>query len=164
MRNGTNNYSLSLFIFFILFISCNNPISVQNESVRHHAFRLLPGMDLKKEIEKFVHLEDINAGWIVTCVGSLTQTNLRYANQSDGSQNNGHFEIVSLVGTLSKDGCHLHLSISDSLGQTKGGHLLEGNLVYTTAELVIAESHDLIFTREKDGSTEWKELQVKKKY
>jgi len=66
------------------------------------------------------------------------------------------------VGTLSVNGSHLHLSISDSTGKTIGGHLLDGCKVYTTAEMVIGESKDLIFTREEDGSTPWKELKVKK--
>ena len=37
------------------------------------------------------------------------------------------------------------------------------NLVYTTAEIVIGESRELVFTREKDGTTPWEELQVRKK-
>jgi hypothetical protein len=45
------------------------------------------------------------------------------------------------------------LSMSDSLGVTTGGHLLDENLIYTTAEIVISESKNHIFTREKDGST-----------
>ena len=35
------------------------------------------------------------------------------------------------------------------------GHLLEGNIVYTTVEIVIGESKGLQFTREKDGTTPW---------
>ncbi len=126
-----------------------------------HAFRLRPGQDLRQEIEAFVAREKIVAGYIVTCVGSLTQTNIRFANQQDGSVAQGHFEIVSLVGTVSSNGSHIHISISDSTGKTIGGHLLKGNIVYTTAEIVIGESKDFIFTREKDGSTPWEELQIK---
>ncbi len=134
-----------------------------HEDLKIHAFRLKPGQDLKTAIEIYAETEKIEAGWIITCVGSLTQTHLRFANQPVGSKANGHFEIVSLVGTVSTNGCHLHLSVSDSLGRTTGGHLLPENLVYTTAEIVIGESKQLVFTREKDGTTEWEELQVKKK-
>jgi predicted DNA-binding protein with PD1-like motif len=56
----------------------------------------------------------------------------------------------------------LHLSVSDSTGKTIGGHLLEGCKIYTTAELVIASSDEFIFSREEDGTTPWKELQIKK--
>ena len=127
-----------------------------------HAFRLKPGQDLKKEIQKLVTDQQIKAGWISTCVGSLTHYNIRFANQPEGNSGSGHFEIVSLTGTVSVNGSHLHISISDSTGKTIGGHLLDSNLVYTTAEIVILSSDDFIFKREKDGSTPWEELQVEK--
>lgn len=128
-----------------------------------HAFRLRPGQDLKKEILEFVNEKQIKAGWISTCVGSLTNYNIRFANQPEGASDSGHFEIVSLTGTVSVNGSHLHVSISDSAGNTIGGHLLDSNIVYTTAEIVILSSEDFIFKREKDGSTPWEELQVEQK-
>jgi predicted DNA-binding protein with PD1-like motif len=129
---------------------------------KSHAFRLKPGQDLKKEIEAYVQKNQIKAGWLVTCAGSLTDYNIRFANQPNGSSGNGHFEIVSLAGTVSVNGSHIHISISDSTGRTIGGHLLEGNMVYTTAEIILQETDELEFTREKDGTTPWEELQVKK--
>ena len=125
-----------------------------------HAFRLKPGQDLKKEILQYVNEKQIKAGWISTCVGSLTNYNIRLANQPEGNSGSGHFEIVSLTGTVSINGSHLHISISDSTGKTIGGHLLVSNIVYTTAEIVILSSDEFVFKREKDGSTEWEELQV----
>ena len=136
---------------------------MQTDEVKMHAFRLKPGQDLKKEIAAYVQLHKIEAGWIVTCVGSVTQYNLRFANQPEGKKANGHFEIVSLVGTVSINGSHVHMSLSDSTGHTIGGHLLDETIVYTTAEIVIGEGKQLVFTREKDGTTEWEELQVKPK-
>lgn len=135
----------------------------QTHMTQTHAFRLKPGQDLRREIEAFVKREGIVAGWISCGVGSLTDYNIRFANQSEGSGGTGHFEIVSLIGTVSVNGSHLHLSISDSTGRTLGGHLLEGNRIYTTAEIVIQSTNDLEFTREKDGTTPWEELQVKQK-
>ncbi|QEC58556.1 DNA-binding protein [Flavisolibacter ginsenosidimutans] len=129
--------------------------------MKTHPLRLKPGADLKKEIEAYVKAQNIKAGWIATCAGSLTHYNIRFANQPNGSSGDGHFEIVSLVGTVSTNGSHLHLSISDSTGKTIGGHLLDSNVVYTTAEIVLQEDDAFEFTREKDGSTPWKELQIK---
>lgn len=134
-----------------------------NEPAKVHAIRLKPGEDLKTALNNFVQQQNIKAGWIITCVGSLTNYSIRFANQQDPSSDSGHFEIVSLVGTLSTNGSHLHLSISDSTGKNIGGHLLDGCKIYTTAEIVIGESSDLVFTREKDGSTPWEELQIRKK-
>ncbi len=158
-------YRLPLIIFIsLIFISCKHTQTMSSKKeTLSYAFRLKPGQDLRTEIEKFVKENNITAGWIGTCVGSLTNYNVRFANQPNGSIGSGHFEIVSLVGTLSTNGSHIHISISDSTGATIGGHLLQGCKVYTTAEIVIQSSVQFIFKREKDGSTPWEELQVEKK-
>jgi uncharacterized protein len=148
-----------LLLFFLFFFS-----ACKNNLVKTHAFRLKPGADLRKEIETFVKQNKINAGWIATCAGSLTQYNIRFANQPNGTTGEGHFEIVSLSGTASANGSHLHISVSDSTGKTIGGHLLDNNIVYTTAEIVLQEDESLVFTREKDGTTPWEELQIRKKH
>jgi predicted DNA-binding protein with PD1-like motif len=129
---------------------------------KSHALRLKPGDDLKKEIDSFIQLHHIEAGWIGCCVGSLTEYHIRFANQTSGSHGLGHFEIVSLTGTVSVNGCHLHISISDETGRTIGGHLLGGNTIYTTAELVIIYTDEYIFDRVKDATTPWKELVIRK--
>jgi predicted DNA-binding protein with PD1-like motif len=131
--------------------------------IKTHPLRLKPGADLKKEIEAYAKVANIQAGWIASCAGSLTHYSIRFANQPEGSKGEGHFEIVSLTGTVSINGSHIHISISDSTGKTIGGHLMDGCKIYTTAEIVIQASHDFIFTREKDNTTPWEELQIKPK-
>ena len=130
------------------------------QNITAHAFHLKPGQDLKKGIQKIVDEQQIKAGWISTCVGSLTNYNIRFSNQPNSSSDSGHFEIVSLTGTVSVNGSHIHLSLSDSTGKTIGGHLSDGCRIYTTAEIVICSSNDFVFKREKDGTTPWDELQV----
>lgn len=149
----------TIFAFvLLLFISCTNHQQPMSDI---HPFRLKPGQDLKKEIEAYVKANKIKAGYVITCVGSLTDYNLRFANQPEGSKGSGHFEIVSLTGVIAENGMHLHMSISDSTGRTIGGHLMEGNIIYTTAEIVLGETDSHQFVREKDGTTPWEELQVK---
>jgi hypothetical protein len=126
-----------------------------------HAFRLRPHEDLKRSILDIARQQNIHAGIILTCVGSLEQLHLRYANQQEGVRHEGHFEIVSLVGTFSASAAHLHLSVSDETGKTTGGHLLDGNRIYTTAEIVIAELTDLRFEREADPTYGYLELVIK---
>ncbi len=133
------------------------------EKVNIHAIRLKPGQDLKMALQEFVNCNNIQAGWIISCAGSLTHYNLRFANQRSGNAGNGFFEIISLSGTLSTQGCHLHIAFSDNNGVLTGGHLLDGCTIYTTAEIIIGESHDLIFARENDGTTGCPELQIRKK-
>jgi predicted DNA-binding protein with PD1-like motif len=143
-------------------VGCQRNSSPNNEtSMKVHALRLKPGDDLRKGIADYVTKHNIAAGWIATCVGGLTDYNIRFANQQNGTKGTGHFEIVSLTGTVSTNSSHIHISLSDSTGKTIGGHLLDSCIVYTTAEIVLQESNAHIFTREKDGSTPWEELQIK---
>lgn len=130
------------------------------EKVNIHAFRLKPGEDLKLSLETFVSSSKIEAGWILSCVGSLTKYHLRFANQPQGKSSEGYFEIISLSGSLSMHGSHLHMAIADMQGNLIGGHLLGGCIIYTTAEIIIGESDSLIFTREKDIMTTWNELRI----
>ncbi|MEQ1634373.1 MAG: PPC domain-containing DNA-binding protein [Planctomycetota bacterium] len=125
-----------------------------------HAFRLKPGQDLKREIQAYAASNGIEAAWVATCVGSLSAYHLRFADRETGSRGAGHFEILALTGTVSGNGSHLHLALGDEDGRVVGGHLLDGCLVYTTAEIVLVEATDLVFTRAHDGSTKWQELQI----
>lgn len=133
------------------------------QSLDIYAVRLKPGQDLKRELMQLARDQHIKAGCVLTCVGSLQAANLRFANQPEGTPLSGKFEIVSLVGTFSDETMHVHLSIADSTGATLGGHLMEGNLVYTTAELVIGSLPRTEFARETDPTYGYKELVVKKK-
>lgn len=134
-----------------------------NSSLKVHTLRLHPGEDVMPELKKFIAERDIQAGFILSAVGSLTQYTLRFANQDSGNTDKGHFEVVSLSGLLSTEGNHVHLSVSDSTGRTIGGHLLDGNLVYTTLEVVIGEDPDHVYKRETDATYGYKELVVRKK-
>ena len=128
------------------------------------AFRLKPDQDLKKELERFVISNDIKAGYILTCVGSLEKAALRLAGADVIETFDGKFEIVSLVGTLSQDGVHIHISLSHFKdGNVIGGHLKEGCIIYTTAEIVIAKSKKFVFSRKFDEHTGFKELEVEDK-
>lgn len=69
--------------------------------MRVHTFRLKPSQDLRDEIEAFVTAQNIEAGCVLSSVGSLTHATLRLANQSIHNEYDGHFEIVSLNGTVS---------------------------------------------------------------
>ncbi len=128
---------------------------------RVYALRLKPGEDVKAALLDFARTHRLRAASVVTCVGSLQRAHLRFADQDKGTVLEGKYEIVSLVGTFhSEEGGHFHLSISDGQGRTVGGHLLEGNIVYTTAEVTLLEATELEFRREPDGQTGYKELKI----
>lgn len=113
-----------------------------------YTIRLLPDQGLLERIEEFAGEHQIQAGYIATCVGSLTRAALRFADQDTPEILEGPFEILSLVGTFSNAGSHLHLSIADREGKVLGGHLAAGCRVYTTAEIIFHNFPDLIFRRE----------------
>lgn len=126
-----------------------------------HVFRLTKGMDLKKSIEQYVVDKKIKSGVILSAVGCLYQVCLRTADGVTVKTINEDHEIVSVTGTLSMDGCHIHVSLSDVNLQTIGGHLKDNCLVNVTAEIVLAEFDDFEFAREFDESTGYKELVIK---
>lgn len=131
--------------------------------MKTYAIRLQPGQDLKISLENYARENQISAGLILTCVGSLKCATLRLADENIQKTFAEKFEIVSLVGTFSIDGCHLHIGLSDKHGNMIGGHLLEGCTIYTTAEIAIGELDNLIFTRAQDEATGFKELVVKQR-
>lgn len=124
------------------------------------AIRLHPHQDLLAELDAFACAQQLNAACVLCCVGSLRHATLRYADQKDSTDLEEKFEIVSLTGTLSQHGSHVHISISDGKGQTLGGHLLEGCRIYTTAEIVIGVLPKINFTREFDAETGFEELSI----
>jgi hypothetical protein len=126
--------------------------------VEHYALRLRPGQDLLASLRAFAQERGLRAAFVASCVGSATRASVRYANRPAASVREGHFEIVSLSGTLTRDGAHLHVAFADSTGATFGGHLMEGTRVYTTAEIVLGELADVTFAREPDSTYGYREL------
>jgi predicted DNA-binding protein with PD1-like motif len=124
------------------------------------ALRLKPDQDLRQSLKTFTEEQNIKAGFILTAIGSLKQAMIRFANQSVSSVLNDKFEILSLNGTLATSGVHLHISISDKEGKTIGGHLDNGCIIYTTAEIIIGASEEFTFIRTIDEQTGYKELGI----
>jgi predicted DNA-binding protein with PD1-like motif len=131
--------------------------------MRTIALRLGPGADLRGELLGLADREGVRAGWVLTCVGSLSRVRLRLASGAEHRTWQGPFEIVALTGTLSPDGGHLHLAVADHQGRTVGGHLAEGCVVRTTAEVVLGADDRLVFAREHDPATGYDELVVRER-
>jgi predicted DNA-binding protein with PD1-like motif len=134
-----------------------------NLGMKIYAVRLLPGQDLKTELIKFTKENNIQAGFIITCVGSVSRARLRMADDTVIKDFEKPYEIVSMVGTLCPDDVHIHLSLSDESGSVIGGHLKEGCPVLVTAEIVIGESEDHLFSREMDPNTGFPEIKIQKR-
>ena len=131
--------------------------------MENYTFRLKSGRDLFEAIQDVVVGKNIEAGCVVSAVGSLTRAVLRFANRDSYSQIDGFFEIVSITGTVSVHGSHLHLSISDRSGKTIGGHMESGCKIYTTAEIVILAFNNEVYKREFAEDSGYEELVVNKR-
>ncbi len=130
-----------------------------------YATRLQEGQDLRQGIIDFVLHNSLPSAAIVSVVGSLSSVVIRMAGAQPDSQDirtyEGSFEIVSLVGTIAHDGtAHIHISFSDKEGNVTGGHLKEGTVVHTTAELIIISEEKVRFSRQLDAETGFDELGV----
>ena len=123
--------------------------------------RLEPDADLRKSLKSFAVEQNIQAGFILTTVGSLKQATIRFANRDNTTVLTEKFEILSLNGTLANTGIHLHIAIADSNGKVIGGHLSDGCIIYTTAEIVIGIAKDFSFHRSFDEKTGFNELEIK---
>jgi predicted DNA-binding protein with PD1-like motif len=118
--------------------------------------RLKAGEDLKKSIIDLLKREEIKSCVIICIVGSLNSATLRMANGSIKTFK-GPFEIVSAEGTISTDGIHIHIAVSDAKGYVIGGHLKNGCIINTTAEICILKSNKTL-KRVFDSKTGYKEL------
>ncbi|MGF1718902.1 DNA-binding protein [Vibrio kyushuensis] len=127
------------------------------------AIRLTKGADLKHSISQLVIKHGIQAGSIASCVGCLSSVSLRLAGATETLQLTDPFEIVSVMGTLTPEHQHIHISIADQSGQVLGGHLLDGNIIDTTAELILHKYSNLSFSREFDVETGFTELAIEDK-
>ena len=122
--------------------------------------RLLPGDDLKQCLDALVRKEEWPAAIVLTGIGSLDGAMIRFADRAEATRIDGPLEILSLAGTLSMEGSHLHLLVSDENGSATGGHLKEGSVVRTTAEIILGVLPDWTFGRQPDPATGFPELKV----
>ena len=145
-------------------LSSNSPsyasVITNRQQMKVFALRLKPDQDLRQSLKTFAKDKNIKAGFILTAIGSLKQATIRFANQNFSTVLNDKFEIISLNGTLATTGIHLHISIADKEGKTISGHLDNGCIIYTTAELIIGASEEFTFLRTIDPKTGYKELEI----
>lgn len=133
--------------------------------MKYFVKRLYSGDDLKLSVLELAQKNHVTAGLVICAVGSLSYVRLRMPVRNKRMVYKtwrGHFEIVSLIGTVSQDGSHghLHLSFSDHTGHVYGGHLEEGCLVRTTVELTLGTIGSMVFKRSVDPKTGFAELKV----
>jgi hypothetical protein len=138
-------------------------IRKRKESLMYHCFRLQRGQDLYQEIKNYAIEHHIAAGTVISGVGCVYRWELRDASGVRVRSAEEEVEILSLMGTVSEHGCHLHASFGREDLSAFGGHLRPGCLVNTTAEIVLLELEDYSFTREPDAQTGYDELIISRR-
>ena len=78
----------------------------------YHCFRLHRGDDLYESIQRYVDAHHIAAGVVLSAVGCVYRWELRDASGVDVQSGTEDVEIVSLMGTVSEHGSHLHASLA----------------------------------------------------
>lgn len=120
------------------------------------AFRLKPGDDVLLSIIKVCEENGVKNGVMVTGIGSLkgakffnptpvptSVSKLGYGYPPQPQElRTGAIELLSISGIIchndeGKVSPHIHFSMSDELGCAWGGHMVEGNIVLLTVEIVI---------------------------
>jgi len=118
--------------------------------------RLNPGDDLRLALEALGR-----TGFVVAGIGSLAHAELRFAGEPGPTHVEGPLEILTLSGSLTPDGAHLHASLSDASGRVLGGHVCAGCTVHTTAELLVAPLPPGSLARAFDAATGYAELVIR---
>lgn len=124
--------------------------------------RLHPGQDLRAALESQLVQERMEAAFVLQGIGSLGTARIRFAGMSEATELTGDMEILTLCGSLSTKGAHLHISVADAQGQVRGGHVAPGCIVRTTAEIVLALLPDHHFSRAPDAVSGWDELVIRR--
>lgn len=122
--------------------------------------RLSPGEDLRAALEAAARRLAPQGAFVLSGIGSLSDPRLRLAGAETALTLSGPFELLTLAGTLTAQGAHLHMTVADAQGRVWGGHVLPGNRVRTTAELLLMAPAGWQLTRAPDPASGWAELQV----
>ena len=98
--------------------------------------KLAPGSDLRLSLEELAQRDGIS-GFALGVVGNLTKASFQCPGQAEPTVLEGDLEVITLNGTFSPEGVHLHLSLSDGACQVWGGHLEPGTIVQKGVDLLI---------------------------
>jgi uncharacterized protein len=104
--------------------------------MRSLPLKLGPGSDLRHSLEELA-IEQGASGFVLGVVGNLSRAAFQCPGRFEPTVLSGDLEIITLQGTVSPQGVHLHLSLSDGDCQVWGGHLEPGTLVLKGAELLV---------------------------
>ena len=104
--------------------------------MRTTPIKLAPGDDLRLCLEQLAR-EEQASGFVLGVVGNLSRAAFQCPGPPEPTVMEGDLEIITLNGTVSPTGVHLHLSLSDGACHVWGGHLEPGTLVLKGADVLV---------------------------
>jgi predicted DNA-binding protein with PD1-like motif len=139
--------------------------------------RILPGSDVVESIAVVCKEEGIDAGIVVSCLGTLQKASLLFVVPSRNKVGATYGEPLKLEGPLEflgaqgavgreEDGeifVHLHGLMCDKHGAVHGGHLVKGESpVLITCEVSVIPAEGVSLVRRMDPEVGWKVLYPQK--
>ena len=143
--------------------------SAEGNISRVVAFRLSPGEDVLEGLQQACEKHHINNGVILSGIGSLDGARffdpVPLPNKkagygySDPIELFGPIELVTAAGMICHNEkgellFHVHVGLSDGNGRGYGGHLIAGNKVLLTVDMVLGEVSGLTMGRKYDEDLE----------
>ena len=104
--------------------------------MRSISLSLSPNTDLLLALKELAANENAK-GYVLGVVGNLSMALIKCPGRSEPNLLEGNLEIITLNGTISPDGIHLHLSVSDDLCKVWGGHLEIGSKVLKGVDILV---------------------------
>ncbi len=134
-------------------------MTIKGRTGRIFFSRLLEDEDLMETIKSKAAKADVKAGAFFL-IGTLSHAVLGFYEKRRYKtiRVEGPLEIASCIGNIAVDEegetvVHAHIVVSDANGRALGGHLMKGNHVGATAELVLFEALSIDLRRIHDGKT-----------
>jgi uncharacterized protein len=120
--------------------------------------RLKPGEDLRGALEAVLARQAIEGAFVLAGIGSLSQAMVRRAGIAQADGHREDLELLTLSGSLSAQGAHLHATLARADGSVFGGHVAPGCIVRTTAEVLVGLLPGWTLERAVDEATGYAEL------
>lgn len=119
--------------------------------------RLFPGEKIYESLVKACEKHDVKTAVVLSGIGQIQDVELGYFKEKGDYTPEGFeepFELLSLSGNIAKEDeykFHLHATLGGEKKETKGGHLLKGE-VSVTGEIVLLKT-DLEVKRSVEEET-----------
>ena len=143
----------------------NKFITAEGQIKRIIAIRMAPGSDVLQSLEEVANKYNIKSGLILGGAASLRKCILRnprgYPESFPITDDvrvytpvEGPLELLSISGNFAATDknkliVHAHVTVSTGCPESiaYGGHLVEGAIIYSTGEMVIAETEGVLLKR-----------------